>query len=777
MNQFTIYSSDHQWNNRHQKSNGHLEFSFDDQPSHSQQDNAPFTNPIQSTSTSNNTSPSTTLSIPHQIHHSSSSTSTSTSPVPNQPPKRNLKRVKTPRACDSCRGKKIRCELPEQPTPLNTGTTVCSHCRLHQIDCTWFLPITETRFKRRRAELPNTLPPPPPPPPVLQSVSAGIEVPPSLTTNLIGQAVLPRSTSNSAPLNSAGRPLTHHHTPTIGSSVAPSSSLRSVPKPPLTSSPTSSTSDGATRASDHRIYGSTSMSYLIHHAHHIPSDQIAVYDATFKQALERPESGESYVRLLQPADEQDEDDRESPSSQGDEPFLLSTPRPLSNLPSAASPLIPAATAEALLESYFALAGKFFPVLTRDDLATLTADNASPSLLYSVCCVGAMAATTESGVRRRLRKKVYQLYRSHDLLRSSDLSSIVALLLAGYSIEFEGAIVSKMAWTAIGAAIRMAQSLGMHRRSTLEDKPAGFSRLRRRVWSCCIIADRWVSVMFGLPMAIDLADCDLIFPEPAEIGTFDEATAMVELSIILGKIVKLLHSPSGTANVSETDRSGLAMELERWHARLPGPVQNVDHLRFYAVPVRFLLTGPGPELEAESAASIAWVERQPAVLEAYAISLYSFFICCLLQYQAHLRKPTQASLSLLGRALASIEVIENPDCFVRQRVIDVVRALHRSASGVFRSTYKSLDYHPQPLTHLVGMPAASWHDWDSWYRFFSLNPANMPSHLSLPNPSLQLENDQQEKPGQEIVQHGNSNVTPSSFNLLWGELGLGQSRLF
>ncbi|KAL4254047.1 hypothetical protein ABKN59_002483 [Abortiporus biennis] len=57
------------------------------------------------------------------------------------------KRTKTQRACDSCRSRKIRCDILADADP-----PICQHCKQYGFECTFFLPITETRFKKKKLE-------------------------------------------------------------------------------------------------------------------------------------------------------------------------------------------------------------------------------------------------------------------------------------------------------------------------------------------------------------------------------------------------------------------------------------------------------------------------------------------------------------------------------------------------------------------------------------------------------------------------------------------------
>lgn len=52
---------------------------------------------------------------------------------------------------DIQRTKKIRCDiLTAEGKEDGENKPICAHCKQYDLECTFFLPITETRFKKRK---------------------------------------------------------------------------------------------------------------------------------------------------------------------------------------------------------------------------------------------------------------------------------------------------------------------------------------------------------------------------------------------------------------------------------------------------------------------------------------------------------------------------------------------------------------------------------------------------------------------------------------------------
>jgi hypothetical protein len=72
-----------------------------------------------------------------------------------------------------------------------------------------------------------------------------------------------------------------------------------------------------------------------------------------------------------------------------------------------------------------------------------------------------------------------------------------------------------AWHWTGIAISLSQSCGLHRSPKPFRSQSGLSeqqlRLFRRIWWSCFVRDRWLSLVKGRPMRINLEDCDVPWP--------------------------------------------------------------------------------------------------------------------------------------------------------------------------------------------------------------------------------------------------------------------------
>ncbi|VDB85141.1 unnamed protein product [Peniophora sp. CBMAI 1063] len=209
--------------------------------------------------------------------------------------------------------------------------------------------------------------------------------------------------------------------------------------------------------------------------------------------------------------------------------------------------------------------------------------------------------------------------------SPRVSTCQALLLMAYREIGIGAMAH--AWLYLGMAIRMAHDLGMHKAAERwSRKDAGLFtptelEERRRIWSACVIMDKYVSAYIGRPVYIHERDYDAEPPSAQEPEEMEEwrskpSTALVfdpddheghpiptyavpgrvlscysaarALANITGRVIHQLYSiRTGPGRVAESAR--IEEALDKWFMDLPA------HLRIDATAAATASTLPPPQI--------------------------------------------------------------------------------------------------------------------------------------------------------------------------------------
>ncbi|KAH6983975.1 C6 transcription factor [Ilyonectria destructans] len=96
-----------------------------------------------------------------------------------------------------------------------------------------------------------------------------------------------------------------------------------------------------------------------------------------------------------------------------------------------------------------------------------------------------------------------------LYEGASLEGVQCLLLMGLFLQ--STCESHQCWMAVGAAVRMAQSLGLHLLSATGRQNEGVREVEisRRVWHGCVFMDRVLSITFGRPSMIADWLCDAV----------------------------------------------------------------------------------------------------------------------------------------------------------------------------------------------------------------------------------------------------------------------------
>lgn len=535
------------------------------------------------------------------------------------------------------RSKKIRCEI----LAAGNDAPICAHCKQYNIECTFFLPITETRFKKRRAANDEAASP---------------------------HAVKTASGNASDNAN------------TNGSNV--------VERP---SAP-------------------TSIPFLLHAA--MPTRQFEQYDLDNHWHWEVSEDAEGMVRVEAAMESGDNDSR----AERLDKYVL-----------------PGPIISALVNKYFEYDHTFIPVLTRREF--LATKRPHPLLLYSMCAVASVGREYPRHVFNRLRGLVNGLLRCNEILSHAKLEHIQAMLIlaaVGETHAQPSAPTASAAAMRLASGIRMAQDLSFHREPKTQPKTAAETELaesRRRIWAVCVFLDRWLGMGLGLPQMIDIHDCDVLIPSPREVVPGVEPvdwpvnqgylalSENLKLSLISGRILKLMYGPAGLSNVTDQQLDELLAEMTAWRANLPESLvfKGTDssllsgfmHIGYTAIQFLFwrLFIGvarPPPahvklsldanrwaEMVQWSRSAIEWLNAHDRCLDTYFIFPYSATSCALIQYHTWARKRDPAALEtlkLIRDVVQRWEAALKPDQMsIRRKSCETMTLLYEAALKTYPDT--------------------------------------------------------------------------------------------
>jgi hypothetical protein len=217
-------------------------------------------------------------------------------------------------------------------------------------------------------------------------------------------------------------------------------------------------------------------------------------------------------------------------------------------------------------------------------------NRDVAIVNAVCAVGTFF-TAQSDLSAQEGMRYFDIARTvmEDVFESADFWSVRLLLL--FALYMHHAAKRNASWTYIGLAIRIAESLGLHRISTIEHSSELFrggserwenERRRRLVFWTLYNLDRFEGCSLGRPLAIQDEDCnDPVFStapsndplvnhhcngDPTDPNHYIHLlVAKVRLHIIVGHIVKQVYL---RRSISRDVAESLSDELKAWWNALP-----------------------------------------------------------------------------------------------------------------------------------------------------------------------------------------------------------------
>ncbi|WVW80799.1 hypothetical protein I302_102786 [Kwoniella bestiolae CBS 10118] len=573
------------------------------------------------------------------------------------------KRTKTGRACDACRTKKIRCDiLPAGDLPSGLDTQpICAHCKQNNLECTFFLPITETRFKKKRQATKDSQDPAHPHSgPVVVNVSSQ---------------------------QNRGSPDTYDYENEGGGAA------------------------NTDEKGGGRVEGPTSIAFLLHTT--IPTIPSEAFDMRHHNSWEVLEDGNGVIRVNAPPT--------APAHADADPTDPTRAHNRLN-----KPILSGQTMSLLVNAYFDEVAPLFPIISRAEFAAKTTP--SPLMLYSICGLGATRRQFPREIFAGVRGVINGLLRSNDILSDARFENVQALLLLAQVGDLHAQPTAATASASLirtGAAIRMAQDLGLHRESSLRaqgPQDLAYVELRRRVWATCVIMDRWYGAALGIPLLVDLLDCDVLLPAPYAISILTESSEWplepsfmalsehLKLSILIGRVLKIIYSPTGLKHTTDPQLAGLVGDMEEWKIHLPEQLQfrgkesshvaGLLHLGytalqflFWRVFMRITYSCP-PHLTfcvevshwskmiKWSRDALEWLDANDDALDSLFIFPYAATSCALIQYHTWARRGDSDALDtlkLVKETATRWEQTVQPDQMsIRRKTCETMTLLYEAA---------------------------------------------------------------------------------------------------
>ncbi|KAG9017187.1 hypothetical protein FRB90_001453, partial [Tulasnella sp. 427] len=373
------------------------------------------------------------------------------------------KRTKTQRACDPCRRKKIRCDVIADSDP-----PLCQHCQQYRYDCTFYLPITETRFKKKRLEeaaaASATEGSSGDVKPVISRGPSGDDATMVSVGRGTGDTVMSNKGESSKEVKIYGEFFIYTSYAYVQGWSMPAAfgcggewmyppgeaGMARLTTPAGLSRPPRQAMLIAFAVSLSRPsllpsapfwnvgLGPTSLSFIMHSTPSIPVKAFENYDARYQETWEVSKTGDGFIQVT------DHSPPQHPATLGKalDPNRLGRD-----------------VLTSMINAYFHEVAPQFPILSGTEF--IANSSLPPVLLYSVCSVAAARRGVNRETFEELRAAVNQVIKTDDVLSTASVVNVQALLILGMSGDVHStSIQSAMtaAWLRLGAAIRMAQDL-------------------------------------------------------------------------------------------------------------------------------------------------------------------------------------------------------------------------------------------------------------------------------------------------------------------------------